>query len=254
MKIEELVYENYNKLNENDIYIWNFILSNKNICRNMSIQELASKCNVSHTTILRFAQKLGLQGYSELKVYLKWDSKSNSSFNEEGIENTYNDMIKTMDMLKKLDLSEAFEILDNANRIYAYGSGAVQKSSAKEIKRSLLSLGKLVNVLEGRDEISTIIRNLKENDMFFLISLSGENNFMNSFAKILREKNIKIISITQVGNNKLSQLSNVSIQFYTHPIAKIDEGLEIYPLSQFFVINEFLLLKYLEYRKAKARI
>lgn len=251
MKIEELVYENYKKLNENDIYIWNFILNNKNVCRNMSIQELASNCNVSHTTILRFAQKLGLQGYSELKVYLKWDSKSNYSFNEEEINNTYNDMIKTMDILKKQDLSEAFEILDNANRIYVYGSGAVQKSVAKEIKRNLLSLGKLVNVLEGRDEITTIIRNLKENDVFFLISLSGENKFMNSFANTLKENGIKIISITEVGNNKLSQLSDVSIQFYTHPVAKIDEGLEIYPVSQFFVINEFLLLKYLAYRKTR---
>lgn len=249
MKIEELVYENYEKLNENDIHIWNFILKNKNICRNMSIQELANNCNVSHTTILRFAQKLGLQGYSELKVYLKLDSKSNYSFNEEEINNTYNDIIKTMDILRKQDISEAFEILDNANRIYVYGSGAVQKSAGKEIKRNFLLIGKLVNLLEGRDEISTIIQNLKENDVFFLLSISGENKFMNSFANTLREKGIKIISITKVGNNKLSQLSDVSIQFYTHLVAKIAEGVEIYPVSQFFVINEFLLLKYLEYRK-----
>lgn len=251
MKIEELVYDNYRKLNENDIYIWNYILDNKNICRNMSIQELAGNCNVSHTTILRFAHKLGLQGYSELKVYLKWDGKSNYSFNKDEINNTYNDMIKTMDMLRKQDLSEAFEILDNANRIYAYGSGAVQKSSSKEIKRNLLFIGKLVNVLEGRDEIPTIVRNLKEKDVFFLVSLSGENRFINNFAKTLKEKGIKLISITKVGNNELSQISDVNIQFYTHIVATIDEGLEIFPVSQFFLINEFFLLKYLEYKKTQ---
>lgn len=36
-----------------------------------------------------------------------------------------------MDMLRKLDLSEAFKILYNANRIYAYESVELQKKFCK---------------------------------------------------------------------------------------------------------------------------
>jgi len=164
MKIEDLIYENYNKLNENDLYIWNYILSNKEACSNMSMQELASNCNVSHTTILRFAQKLGLEGYSELKIYLKWGTKSKYSFNEEEIDKTHNDIVKTMDVLKNQDFSDLFKLLDSANKIYAYGTGAVQKNAANEIKRTFLTVGRLINVLEGKDELYEIGRNLQENE------------------------------------------------------------------------------------------
>ena len=75
MRLETLIYDNYKSLNENDKHIWNYILSNKKLCESMSIQELACSCNVSHTTILRFAQKLGLNGYSELKFYYNYPIK-----------------------------------------------------------------------------------------------------------------------------------------------------------------------------------
>ena len=39
MKIEELINNNYNKLNENDIYILKYILQNKTECFNLGITE-----------------------------------------------------------------------------------------------------------------------------------------------------------------------------------------------------------------------
>lgn len=86
MKLETLIDENYEKLNESDLYIWKYILHHKKECQTMSIQELASKCNVSHTTILRFTHKLGLQGYSEMKIHLKWEDKQRNSFDNKEIE------------------------------------------------------------------------------------------------------------------------------------------------------------------------
>ena len=72
---QELINKHYNILNENDIYIWNYISNNKKECESLSIDNLAHKCNVSRTTILRFAQKISLKGYSELKLYLKLENQ-----------------------------------------------------------------------------------------------------------------------------------------------------------------------------------
>ena len=68
---------------------------------------------------------------------------------------------------------------------------------------------------------------------------------------ILKDKGLSIVSITQSGNNSLSKLSDISIQFYTAEVAKLEDNLQIISSSQFFVINEFLLLKYLEYKYSK---
>ena len=43
MRLETLIEENYDKLNENDLSIWNFILRHKKECQTMSIQELAKQ-------------------------------------------------------------------------------------------------------------------------------------------------------------------------------------------------------------------
>ena len=72
---------------------------------------------------------------------------------------------------------------------------------------------------------------------------------MNEFAQRLKARNVRIISVTQVGNNELSRLSDVSIQFYCHPIVRKEHGNDLYMVSQFFLINEFLLLKLLDYQQ-----
>ncbi|MDR3593891.1 MurR/RpiR family transcriptional regulator [Clostridium sp.] len=250
MRLESLIKENYEKLNENDLYIWNYILHHKKECQTMSIQELASKCNISHTTILRFTRKLGLQGYGEMKFHLKWEDKQQNQLDNRGIEKSYKDIEKTMEMMKKRDFYDVFELLENADRIYVYGSGEVQKNAANDLKRSMIFGNKLLYALEEREETNVIMDVLSSKDIFFLLSLSGNNLFMNKFAHKLKQKGVKIISITQVGNNELASLSDVSLQFYTHPISVNENQMQIYSTVQFFLVNQILLLKYLEYKNS----
>ncbi len=251
MRLETLIYDNYKRLNENDKHIWSYILNNKKSCESMSIQELACSCNVSHTTILRFAQKLGLNGYSELKFYLKLDNNKKYDLEKVNIMGLSDDINRTMDMLIQRDYSDLFSLLDNSDRIYAYGSGQMQKSAVEEFKRNFLSMNKLVNIIEGSEEVKSALNYITENDVVFLFSHSGENKFMNSFAENLKNNDIRIVSISKSGNNTLSKLSDINIQFYARELAQIGENLPIFSGSQFFIICEILLLKYLEYKKLK---
>lgn len=251
IKLENLIYKNYDKLNENDKHIYNYILNNKIKCQTMSIQDLASNCNVSHTTILRFAQKLGLNGYSELKFYLKLENNKKYIFEKSEILNTYEDINKTMQTLINRDFSDICYLIDNCKKVYAYGTGESQKNAVKELQRNFLYMGKLVNIIEGNDELEIIKNYITKDDVVFLISLSGENKIINNFAEQLNKKSVKIISITQSGNNTLSRKSDSNIQFYTHEVAKLDDDLQVFLSSQFFIINEFLLIKYLEFKYSK---
>ena len=71
--LSELIIKYYDNLNQNDLYLCQFIGEHKKECVDMTIEEMAEKSHISRSSILRFAKKLSLKGYSELKVYLKMD-------------------------------------------------------------------------------------------------------------------------------------------------------------------------------------
>lgn len=243
MDIESLINKNYEKLNKNDVYIWHYILNNKKECINMSIKDLAKKCNVSHTSIFRFTTKLGFKGYSELKVYLKWEQDNKSKIQDNELDKIQNDIISSLNLIKNRDCSDIFKLLDNANKIYSYDTGSIQKSAAKYLKSSLLFSNKLLNVIEGAEESQIVTKFLQKDDVFFLISLSGNNKFMNDFALKLKEKKVKIISITKDGNNELARISDINLFFYSHCIKD-----NIFATSCFFMLIEILSIKYMSYK------
>lgn len=251
IRLESLIDKNYKTLNSSDKHIWRYILNNKKACENMSIQELALKCNVSHTTVLRFTQKIGLNGYSELKFYLKLENNEKCVFDKKEINNVKDDINRTVVNVINGDFSELFSLIDNCERIYAYGSGEIQNNAVRELKRSLLSIGKLVHIIDGNDELETTKNYMTDKDMIFLVSLSGENEYVNSFVDVFHNKRVKVASITQNGNNTLSKISDISVQFYTHEVVKLEDNIHIILGSQFFIIIELLLIKYIEYKYSK---
>lgn len=247
MRLEDLVSQNYNKLNDNDRHIWVYILRHKEACKTMSIHQLAAACNLSHTTILRFTQKLGLEGYSELKIWLKWADKENIGINQTEVDACYQDIIQTLSYLKGRDCSDIFKLIDRSNRVFIYGSGQVQRNAAEELKRSFLFLDKQFHNLEGGMEIQILLDYVKGDDIFFLLSHSGENESMLDVAAKLKQKGCKTIAITRVGNNSLSRLCDIHLSFFNHLIRVDSWGNELYMTSHFFLINELLMLKYMEY-------
>lgn len=73
MRLEELLNQYSDRLSENDLYIWDYVEKHKKQCENMTIEELARKCNVSRTTVLRFTKKLSLKGFVVSSKYiLRW--------------------------------------------------------------------------------------------------------------------------------------------------------------------------------------
>ena len=60
MLLEDLVNNNLSKLNPTDLIVWRYIYAHKKECCYISIYDIADACNVSRTTVLRFAKKLGL--------------------------------------------------------------------------------------------------------------------------------------------------------------------------------------------------
>ena len=252
MKIEELVNSHYDMLNENDIHIWEYILSHRKECENLTIDELASRCYVSRTTVMRFAQRIGLKGYAELKSYLRMDNRLDAQ-EQSGFEMFYNRYARFMKTLKEQDMTNALELISKANRLYVYGTGIVQSSAASEMKRVFLEEKKLFNVIQTRHELSVFEKNIYQGDLVVIISVSGENQRALDFAKKLKAKNVSLLSITSTKSNSLSRLADEA--FYVDAPRMLNTvGGPHDGLAGFFLLIDFLMVKYIEYHGRKNEV
>lgn len=247
MKLDKLVDEHYHELNEIDLYIWQYILHHKRECQKMSIKDLAYNCNVSHTSILRFTKKIGLEGFSELKVYLKWDLMAKSNFEPKIIDNTYHEFIETMDMMKERDFTNIMEMIDQAERIFVYGTGVVQNHMAREMRREFIYANKVFHPVGSGTEIDTILNNVTNKDIFIIISLSGDNETAVTLARALRGLHVKRIGIAKRGNTLLSKYCDEMITFKYEYFLTGMADIRYSSPGHFFIISSFLFLRYLEY-------
>lgn len=128
MALEELIDRHRRELNNTDMGIWKYIVQHRSAVCHSSIHELARECHVSTTTIVRFAQKLGLEGFGEFKLLLKRDAPQVSSYDTNILEELNHFYAQTVDKVCRLDFDRASSLVHEANRIFTYASGYVQNN------------------------------------------------------------------------------------------------------------------------------
>ena len=251
MMLDEMVNSHYDQLNENDLYIWQYIYHHKSDCQKMSIQELARTCNVSHTSIIRFCKKIGLGGYSELKIHLKWSMKKQFDFDSQIMHKVADELKETLDIMENKDLDQVLKLIDEARRIYIYSTGEVQFHAAQEFNREFAYRHKIMHVIEGRSELDTVLNNASKDDLFILISLSGDNETIVTLSKVLEKMHISTIGIAMDNQNLLSLHVDEFIGFKTSYFHTGFQDKSYCCTGHFFLIVNMLFLRYLEYCSLK---
>ncbi|MGL4607003.1 MAG: MurR/RpiR family transcriptional regulator [Eubacteriaceae bacterium] len=246
MNLNQLVSEQYENFSDVDHNIWHYVCIHNKECCKLSIGELAKACHVSPTAISRFCKKLGLDGFGELKMALKWQN-DDGIVSENILNRTYQDYFLTLDYLKRVDLTKVFELINRSGRIFTYGTGEVQKHAARELRRIFITLQKTVFVIDSKAELFLISEILKEEDTLIIFSMSGNNPQINDSVREVRKKGVGVIAITSYEDNILASLSDAHLYYYNHCVmrgktSKTDAHLG----SPFFMINEVLFIRYLE--------
>ncbi|MDU4018801.1 MurR/RpiR family transcriptional regulator [Anaerococcus hydrogenalis] len=247
MKVNDLIKENYDTLDKNDIKLYSYIMQEKTDFIEKNLKEFSKKSKFNESSIVNFAKKIGLDGYSELKYLIKWEREKIVDFDENEIDYTYNDISLSMNMIKGLNLDGLFESLYNTNKIYLIYTGYIQKNLAEELKRNFLNIGIIAYTLDIKNDLELLNKNIKRDDILIAISFSGENTILLDFIKKIRKK-IILVSITKLSNNKLSQISDYNLSFVSHEVYRYEENTSIRPVCQYYVIVDFLVLKYLNYK------
>ena len=247
MKLDELINAHRSALGETDMVIWKYILKHRREARRISIHELARACAVSSTTIVRFSQKLGFDGFGELKAMLKLEQPEPQYESEDVIGDLRDFYLKTGDRILQRNFDAASRLIHEANRVFTYASGYVQENVLQELKRLFFYDNVLLFEIPAREEFRSILKSVTKDDLFIFVSLSGETPSVTEFARDLQMRDVPVISITQLHDNTLASLSTVNL--YISPAEfplydKAEERVAFKSMMPYFMLVEVWFVKY----------
>lgn len=218
--IENIYNDNYQKLTENEIYMFDYIMKNNQTVPKMSITELAQILSVSKSTISRFTQKIGFSGYAEFKFYLNNELNSSIYDNEiDAIEHLKLDTQATFDMFDQTFTKPIVESIHDADNVFLYGTGWAQKNALNDFRRSILLNNKFSIDISAPLELKMASTSVKPGDVLIIASFSGNVSSIERELKVFKSKGAIIIAITEMKTSLLASLSDFKIYFQTTKIA-----------------------------------
>lgn len=212
--LHELVNKHAEHLSDNDYHIIDYIDSHAEAVKDMTIMELSGHCNISKSSILRLTKKLGFSGFSEFKFYLR-ETRPDREKQAAGsaFETSENDIKRTVQLFENQAKDNIYQQLDQAETIYAYGTGWGQQNALQELNRYLVSMGKRVYLIPSLRELQVSCRHMSAADLVIFASLSGDLADITSDLKKISHAGVPTLSITSFKNNNLAGLSTYQLYF-----------------------------------------
>ena len=179
----------------------------------MKIHELSQYTHASNATIHRFTRKLGFDGYSDFKSYLKFESEHLSQLPKDSMDAFKQEIETTFSYLDRIDYNLITDKLNHASTVYLYGTGRAQKNVADEAQRILLTMHKNIIVLHDVHELKMVLNRSIDEDLFFIISLSGESHQLTDVTNLLQLRQKYFISVTTMKDNSLAQKRAITFMY-----------------------------------------
>ncbi len=226
MRLDELINENYKKLNDSDLHVLQYIKNHGKECPELSISQLSARCNVSSASILRMAKKLNFSGYSELKYFLRRENQSQPEEKKrDTIKELNDDIAQTIKVFRQNRMQESlYRKIERADTIYAFGTGHGQRIMLQEFARCFLNVNKNVILLPASTELKIAKENFRETDLLFIASLSGNIAGYKETIRDLEVRGIPMVSVTNLDNNELASFTEYNFYFQN---SDIDENMKL---------------------------
>ncbi|WP_040203548.1 MurR/RpiR family transcriptional regulator [Neobacillus jeddahensis] len=233
MKFIERVHKFEYKLNDTDDQIIEYIEQNKQSFVSQSIQSLAANLYTVPNTITRLSKKLGYDGFSHLKNSIKEELESTKAPED----SSYSLIQKTFELIDMERIETTAKILHDAKHVLFFGVGDTA-DFCEIMVRNLRVGGKTAIHYIHRHETVHMIDQMNQQDVLFLISLSGETPQTLEIAKRASEKGIPIISLTHFTRNSLQEVAVINLYCFTPK--KIKNGYNITDRTPIMILLQAL--------------
>lgn len=217
MSFALLVHEKYYLLTQSEKKVADYILIAGPEIVFQTMGDIKKHTKVGDATIIRFCQKLGFSGFSDLKIEI-----AKEDFNNEGksvkqdaylarVDKLYDVLNKTAHNLNKTEVKKVVAELVKAKNIYIFGVGGSGHSSC-ELESMFLRVGIKAHSITDPHYQAQVASVLDEQDLVIVFSLSGKTLDILETIKIARANQVKIVAITTYLNSPVATAADFVLQ------------------------------------------
>lgn len=207
----------------------------------LTVHQLAEKCEVASSAVVRFCKSVQLQGFAELKIELarelgsKREEKKNalpSIESESGTEGVVRKVFSagmhtlqdTLDMLDFSKVEKMSKVLVRAKHIFLFGVGT-SSTVVIDAQYRLSQLGLWATACTDILLMQVTAANLEEGDVVLAISHSGRTKAVVDAVRLAKKKGAMVIAITSFNDSILYQESDVAATVFadevTYPVEAV---------------------------------
>ncbi|WP_321282836.1 MurR/RpiR family transcriptional regulator [Exiguobacterium profundum] len=228
----------YSTLSKKEQRIADYILKQPEQIIHHTINQVADDLDVAESTVFRFCQRVGFKGYQALKIALASDVVAPLQDIHEDITETdtaleiaekiFSTNGKTIESTRQIlegaSLEKTVELFLGARRIEFFGSGGSAVVALDAYHKFVRSGLQVSAMLESHMQLMSASQ-LTAEDVAVVISHSGASKETLDIAKLLKEKGVPTIAITNYAKSPLSKISDVSLYTVSQETAFRSEAL-----------------------------
>lgn len=205
-------YDKIRKLKPGEFRVYNYITTHMESVPGMNIRQLAESTEVSTTTVLRFCEKMGCAGYTELKYRIRCE------LSEQKAKGKF-DVVPALEFIKNAEQEELFqgkkeevaELIAQAGQVIVSGdgeSGALARYGAQLFNAA----GKAAFSCEAGKEAAC--PDEASRSVLLILSVSGEREGVISLADRYKTSGASVVSITNTEQCPAARMSDVNFSCY----------------------------------------
>ncbi len=241
LQIYKFIQEVYKKLPDNLVQVADYIMNNTEKVMFMNVQELAKQTNVSVASVVRFSQRIGYKGFTELRTKLAEDFQNQiankslfpllDNLNDDTLTSVANLEIKnineTINQVDRKGFKKAADIINKSDLVYCAGLG-VSNILADLMSYQLNLIGVQSTVFrKGPLTFLEQAINVTKKSTLILFSFMPNHKETIELAEYAQSKNIKVISYTNSYASPITKHSEIVIpvktenMLFTNSVASI---------------------------------
>ncbi len=215
------------EMSVNEKKLADFVLENASLVRDYSSQQIAASVGVSQSSVVKFSQKLGYKGFTDLKLAIHESvvkQESNVSVLHggrvaSGGQVTLKDKLfraKSEAISGASDLNDDDSLMAAAraiavsSRVQLVGTGTAH-IVARDTACKMLSLGKPIIAEADAEMQLSGIATLQRNDCLIVISGQAQSPHLVQLARQAKKAGVTVISLTNQSANPVSALADIRL-------------------------------------------
>ncbi|KGR77827.1 MurR/RpiR family transcriptional regulator [Ureibacillus manganicus] len=244
MNILENIKKRFIRLSRGQRKVAQFVIDNPTLVANHIASEVGQLIGVSESTVIRFCYAMELNGYNELQEEIKKElvqdgnTESGSEVIPKKIDNTINELmnrdvtniLNTLELIDPHLFAKTTKCLHESEFVYILG---FRQSAPSATYMTSILKNYRKHVKQIQHDMEDIVQQLSNIDSKSLLIIIGVDHLFEdvlTVAKLAKNKNAKVVSITNSTLSSLRDYSNALFAIHQHKQNSLETNVSLFSL------------------------